>query len=183
MGKYFKRFNCLSQYENYMSDENVALPNVSWIVDDNDVKYTNVNKNIITCIYSVTQTNTPIQICNSASSFETCYIDGELTTNVPASYTFKNTGEHTIVFHLEDSIIPNNCFSGCTALTSGTTSGTNVKMTTSGKQNSDTAISNYQLVEFTDIDGGEHRITVMYRKDSSAASGTDRGYVLIPKEK
>jgi len=69
----------------------------------------------------------------------------------------------------------------CT-LTSGTTSGDNVKMTTSGKQTSGTAISNYQLVEFTDIDGGEYRITVMYRKDSSSASGTDQGYVLIPKQ-
>jgi hypothetical protein len=67
-------------------------------------------------------------------------------------------------------------------LTNSTTSGTNVKMTTSGKQTSGTAISNYQLVEFTGIDGGEHRISVMYRKDSSSASGTDQGYVLIPKE-
>jgi hypothetical protein len=68
----------------------------------------------------------------------------------------------------------------CT-LTYSTTSGTNVKLTTKGKQNSGTAIGNYQLVEFTGIDGGEHRITVMYRKDSSASSGDDRGYVLIPK--
>jgi hypothetical protein len=68
----------------------------------------------------------------------------------------------------------------CT-LTNNTTSGTNVKMTTSNKQNSGTAISNYQLVEFTGIDEGEHRITVMYRKDSSVASGNDRGYVIIPK--
>jgi hypothetical protein len=68
----------------------------------------------------------------------------------------------------------------CT-LTNETTSGSNVKMTTSGKQNSGTAISNYTLVEFTGIDGGEHRISVMYRKDSSASNGTDQGYVLIPK--
>ena len=67
-------------------------------------------------------------------------------------------------------------------LTNSTTSGTAVKLTTSGKQTSGTAISNYQLVEFTGIDGGEHRISVMYRKDSSTASGDDRGYVLIPKE-
>ena len=66
-------------------------------------------------------------------------------------------------------------------LTSGTTSGTAVKMTTSGKQNSGTSIDSYQLVEFTGIDSREHRITVMYRKDSSQNSGDDRGYVLIPK--
>lgn len=66
-------------------------------------------------------------------------------------------------------------------LSSGTTSGTNVKLTTSSKQNSGTTIGSYQLVEFTNIDGGQHFITVMYRKDSGVNSGTDQGYVLIPK--
>ena len=56
-----------------------------------------------------------------------------------------------------------------------------VKSHTRSKQNSGTAISNYTYVEFTGIDGNEHRITIVYRKDSSQASGTDRGYVLIPK--
>ena len=39
---------------------------------------------------------------------------------------------------------------------------------------------NYKLVKFNNIDGGEHRITIVYRKDSSVDSGDDRGYVLIP---
>ena len=68
----------------------------------------------------------------------------------------------------------------CT-LNSGTTSGTNVKMTTTSRQNSGTAIGSYTLVEFTGIDGNAHRITVMYRKDGSGDNGTDQGYVLIPK--
>jgi hypothetical protein len=56
-----------------------------------------------------------------------------------------------------------------------------VKAHTRSKQNSGTAISNYTYVEFTGIDGNEHRITIVYRKDSSQYSGTDRGYILIPK--
>ena len=36
-------------------------------------------------------------------------------------------------------------------------------------------------VTFDNIDGGEHIITVVYRKDSSASSYDDRGYVAIPK--
>ena len=56
-----------------------------------------------------------------------------------------------------------------------------VKAHTRGNQQSGTALSSYTLVEFTGIDGGSHRITVVYRKDSSANSGDDRGYVLIPK--
>jgi hypothetical protein len=56
-----------------------------------------------------------------------------------------------------------------------------VKAHTQGIQNSGTDLSNYTLVEYTGIDGGAHRITVIYRKDSSQNSGDDRGYVLIPK--
>jgi hypothetical protein len=66
-------------------------------------------------------------------------------------------------------------------LTSGTISGTAVKMTTKGNQNSGTSISDYTLVEFTGIDMGAHRITVMFRKDSSQNADDDRGYILIPK--
>jgi hypothetical protein len=69
----------------------------------------------------------------------------------------------------------------CT-LSSGTTGGTSVKITTKGNQQSGTAITNYTLVEFSDIDDVEHTIQVMYRKDSSNNSGDDRGYLLIPKE-
>ena len=56
-----------------------------------------------------------------------------------------------------------------------------VKAHTRGNQQSGTTLSNYTLVEFTNIDGGSHRITIVYRKDSSSHNGTDRGYVLIPK--
>lgn len=56
-----------------------------------------------------------------------------------------------------------------------------VKAHTSGSQNSGTAISSYQLVEYTGLNSGKHRITILYRKDSSASDGDDRGYVLIPK--
>ena len=48
-----------------------------------------------------------------------------------------------------------------------------VKAHTRGNQQSGTALSSYTLVEFTGIDGGSHRITVVYRKDGSANSGDD----------
>ena len=62
------------------------------------------------------------------------------------------------------------------------TNSTLVKYSTKGTPNQGSAISNYTLVEYTGIDEGEHRITIIYRKDSSADNGDDRGYVLIPKE-
>ena len=57
-----------------------------------------------------------------------------------------------------------------------------VKSHTCGSQNSGTSIGSYKLVEFTGIDGGEHTIQIIYRKDSSSNVGNDCGYVLIPKD-
>ena len=56
------------------------------------------------------------------------------------------------------------------------------KANTKGNQSPGTAISNYTLVEYTNIGGGEHRITIIYRKDNGGNTADDRGYVLIPKE-
>lgn len=58
---------------------------------------------------------------------------------------------------------------------------TQTKMSTNGKQNSGTSISSYTKVTYTNISTGPHRIKITYKKDSSQSSGTDRGYVLIPK--
>ena len=79
--------------------------------------------------------------------------------------------DYVMVSQLDQTIDNNSSYSNTTL----------VKAHTRSSQQSGTAIGNYKLVEFTGIDSGEHRITVVYRKDGSAASGTDQGYVLIPK--
>ena len=56
-----------------------------------------------------------------------------------------------------------------------------VKYSAKGKNNSNTTISSYTEVTFSGIDGGLHTITIKYSKDESTHSGTDRGYILIPK--
>ena len=56
-----------------------------------------------------------------------------------------------------------------------------IKVTTSNNQNPGTSLSAYTAVQFTGIDGGQHRIMVTYRKDSSQSHNDDKGYVLIPK--
>lgn len=64
---------------------------------------------------------------------------------------------------------------------SSTTDTTLVKAHTKGNQKSGTTIADYTKVKYTNIDGGSHRITILYRKDSGVNSGDDRGYVLILK--
>lgn len=57
-----------------------------------------------------------------------------------------------------------------------------VKAHTIASQNAGTAISSYKKVEYTGLNPDtSYRLTVVYRKDTSQHSGTDRGYVLIPK--
>ena len=63
-----------------------------------------------------------------------------------------------------------------------TTSSPNVKMTTYGQSSSNTSISGYTLVEFTNLGKSDHKITIMYRKDTSQHNYDDKGYVLIPKQ-
>lgn len=57
-----------------------------------------------------------------------------------------------------------------------------VKTTTRSKSTSGTSLNSYTLVEFTNIDKGKHRITVLYRKDGEISGGYDQGYILIPKD-
>ena len=47
--------------------------------------------------------------------------------------------------------------------------------------NSDTSLSSYTEITYNDIDEGPHEISIRFSKDEDTNEGTDRGYVLIPK--
>ena len=85
--------------------------------------------------------------------------------------SYSDSADYVIVSNLDETI------TGTTAYNSSL-----VKGHTYNKSNSGTSISNYTLVEFSGIDEGEHRITIIYRKDWVTNKNDDRGYVLIPKE-
>ena len=52
---------------------------------------------------------------------------------------------------------------------------------TLGIQTSGTSISNYTKVIYSNLDGNQHFIEILFRKNASVNSNQDRGYVLIPK--
>ena len=52
---------------------------------------------------------------------------------------------------------------------------------TYGSQTSGTDISSYKKVIYSNLDGGQHFVEILFRKDGSVNSNQDRGYVLIPK--
>ena len=59
-------------------------------------------------------------------------------------------------------------------------SSSDTKAHTSGNQNSGTKLKDYTAVTYTGLKDNDI-IYIVFRKDGSAASGDDRGYVLIPK--
>jgi hypothetical protein len=109
---------------------------------------------------------------NVHNAYATMYIDisgyNEFSLYI-RSYAESNY-DYVMVSQLDQNITGSTSYSNTTL----------VKSHTRGSQSSGTAISNYKLVEFTGIDGGDHRITIVYRKDVSGNTGDDRGYVLIP---
>lgn len=102
-----------------------------------------------------------------------CYVDifGYETFSMYIRSNAEGNYDYVMVSQIDKTLTNNSSYSDSSL----------VKAHTRGNQKSGTSINNYTLVEFTGLDGGEHRITVIYIKDSSQASGDDRGYLLIPK--
>ena len=107
------------------------------------------------------------------NSGDSMYIDINGYTNFKLyirSYA-ESSYDYVMVSQLDKTLTYSSSYSNTTL----------VKAHTRGNQKSGTTINDYTLVEFTNIDGGSHRIQIIYRKDSSSHSGDDRGYILIPK--
>lgn len=98
------------------------------------------------------------------------YVKGYSTFTIYIRSNAESTYDYVMVSQLD------------TIISDSTSTGVNVKAHTSGNQQPGTAIGNYSKVVY-DIpnDGYEHRIQIVYRKDGSQNSGSDRGYLLIQK--
>lgn len=81
--------------------------------------------------------------------------------------------DYLMVSQLDKDIDHNTPYNNTTLVKDHTK---NVDITVSQK----TDISGYKLVTFTNIGGGTHKITVVYKKDSSTSERDDCGYVVIP---
>ena len=102
-----------------------------------------------------------------------------ITINGYTSFTFKvrnyseSSFDYVVVNNLDDRSIPK----WQPTVGSGTASSGKVYYSNQGKSSSET----WHDVTFSNLDGGEHTITITYGKDSSGHDYDDRGYVAIPK--
>lgn len=191
--KYIKKFQTNADYQTYKGSSDYVTPNVCLIEDNDNIvfepyvnpttggSYTvNLNgqweattaiPNPDSTLYDgVYRSSSNYNVNNGVS---TMYIDisgySEFTLYI-RSYAESNY-DYVMVSQLDQTITGSTTYSDTTL----------VKAHTRGVQKSGTTISNYTEVKYTNIDGGSHRITILYRKDSSSHSGDDRGYVLILK--
>lgn len=103
---FLKRFSTESEYQGYIGN-NPLLPNVSHVIDSNIVFYNLVSSgNFFTLKFEVDDvsvTHTLFGPVVDVSTIDCMVVDGAV---VPASgtYVFNETGEHTVVVHLKDSL-------------------------------------------------------------------------------
>ena len=102
-----------------------------------------------------------------------------ITINGYTSFTFKvrnyseNNYDYVVVNNLDDTTIPK----WQPTVGSGIASSGKVYYSNKGKSSS----TAWHDVTFSNLDGGEHTITITYGKDGSGNRNNDRGYVAIPK--
>lgn len=103
--KHLKKFNTATDYDQFKSGSEFVLPNVSYIVDETEVKFNPyvapANPNLV-AIYNVTDTARESTLAGQYSwkYIESIIIDGIIEDDV--YYQFDTTGEHTVEFVLSD---------------------------------------------------------------------------------
>lgn len=108
---------------------------------------------------------------NSTGAIMYIDIEGYKTFTIYIRSYAESYYDYVMASHLDKSINNNTSY----------TNTTYVKAHTRGNQQSSTAISGYTQVTYDNIDGGSHRIYIVYRKDSEDYENDDRGYLLISK--
>ena len=115
-------YPCEADYSKWLSTSTYYLGWYGWQSDCIDETGT-ITVCDITCTYNITTTTSKTKILNSAYPFYRMYIDG-VEVPISKSYKFSTTGEHTVRFTLtKNSIINDEAFFGCYALTSVEISG------------------------------------------------------------
>lgn len=116
MAKYLKLFNLESEYTAYKNSSDFVLPNVSYITETKDIKYSAV----VLPTYTISATfgiegadiNQDVKILNNTTGVKAISIDGIKQSNVQTTAKFTTQGTHTVTYTV-DTTVMNNWFEGC----------------------------------------------------------------------
>ena len=115
--------NYINKYTNieaYNADDGKQYPNVSYLVDEDIIKWVKENPYIVVCKYNVTSTSEATKLLNSSTGITYQIIDDVRQDTVQTTYTFDTLGEHTVKYKLDGTSIENSAFWACSGLTSVT---------------------------------------------------------------
>ena len=118
MGDYLKLFETTSEYETYISGEDVLLPNVSYCEDNNGIYYNPWVETRLIVKHNVTDISNPTAISykygTPTNLFDEIEVDGVVLPSVVAEYQFDTIGEHIVKYTLKDpTTIGENAFRNC----------------------------------------------------------------------
>ena len=117
MAKYINKY---TNIEAYNADDGKQYPNVSYLVEQDIIKFEKNDPVHIVCKYNVTSTSEATKLLGSTTGITYQIIDDVKQDTVKATYTFDTTGEHTVKYKLNGTSIYGSAFRDCSGLTSVT---------------------------------------------------------------
>ena len=115
--------NYINKYTNieaYNADDGKQYPNVSYLVDDDIIKWEKNDPVHIVCKYNVTSTSEATKLLNSSTGITYQIINDVKQDTVQSTYTFDTLGEHTVKYKFDGTSIGKYAFFMCSGLTSVT---------------------------------------------------------------
>lgn len=115
--------NYINKYTNieaYNADDGKQYPNVSYLVDEDIIKWVKNDPVHIVAVYNVTSTSEATNLLASPTGITYQIIDDVKQDTVQKTYTFDTLGEHIVKYKLGGTSINNSLFGDRSSLTSVT---------------------------------------------------------------
>ena len=116
MTKISDNINSYQNLAQYDADMGKDYPNVSYLIDEEEVKWNKYDPDHIVAVYNVTSTSSATKLLNSSSGITYQIIDGVKQQYIQKTYTFNTLGEHTVKYKLSGTSIPQQMFYICNEL-------------------------------------------------------------------
>lgn len=115
--------NYINKYTNieaYNADDGKQYPNVSYLVDEDIIKWEKNDPVHIVAVYNVTSTSEATKLLNSSTGITYQMIDDVRQDTVQTTYTFDTLGKHTVKNKLDGTSIGSRAFFECKSLSTVT---------------------------------------------------------------
>ena len=99
--------NYINKYTNieaYNADDGKQYPNVSYLVDEDIIKWNKYDPDHIVAVYNVTSTSEATKLLYSDSQITYQSIDGVRQDTVQTTYTFDTLGKHIVKYKINQNI-------------------------------------------------------------------------------